>query len=126
MCPPHHPTFPLTLAPHIAPSHRTHPTHAPTLHAASIAMVFEPQPTPSAIKAFAALQVTRVACGHNHTIAVASDGCAYTWGNGGYGRCAPRALVRLCISCIRACACVHVHVRVRACVCVWVCMHANR
>ncbi len=28
----------------------------------------------------------QVACGHNHTVAVDSDGMGYTWGNGGYGR----------------------------------------
>ncbi|KAF5837112.1 regulator of chromosome condensation 1/beta-lactamase-inhibitor protein II [Dunaliella salina] len=60
--------------------------HAYNAKDSSIAMVYDPQPTPSAIATFAAMQVSKVACGHNHTIAVASDGCAYTWGNGGYGR----------------------------------------
>jgi len=52
----------------------------------SIKMVFEPQPTPALIVALAEKTVTRVACGHNHTIAVCSDGGVWTWGFGGYGR----------------------------------------
>ena len=32
------------------------------------------------------LAALQLACGHNHTVAVDSDGMAYTWGNGGYGR----------------------------------------
>jgi alpha-tubulin suppressor-like RCC1 family protein len=30
--------------------------------------------------------ITRVACGHNHTIAVDDAGSCYTWGSGNYGR----------------------------------------
>lgn len=30
--------------------------------------------------------VTRVACGHNHTVALCSDGGVWTWGFGGFGR----------------------------------------
>ena len=52
----------------------------------SVKMVFDPQPTPRMIAALAEKTVTRVACGHNHTIAVCSDGGVWTWGFGGYGR----------------------------------------
>lgn len=52
----------------------------------SIKMVFEPQPTPTLIVALAEKTVTRLACGHNHTVAVCSDGGVWTWGFGGYGR----------------------------------------
>lgn len=52
----------------------------------SVKMVFEPQPTPKPIAALGDKTVTRVACGHNHTLAVASDGGVWTWGFGGYGR----------------------------------------
>ena len=52
----------------------------------SVKMVFDPQPTPKAIAALGEKVVTRVACGHNHTICVCSDGGVWTWGFGGYGR----------------------------------------
>lgn len=52
----------------------------------SVKMVFDPQPTPTKIEALAEKTVTQVACGHNHTIAVCSDGGVWTWGFGGYGR----------------------------------------
>lgn len=52
----------------------------------SVKMVFDPQPTPKLIASLAEKTVTRVACGHNHTIAVCSDGGVWTWGFGGYGR----------------------------------------
>jgi len=28
----------------------------------------------------------QLACGHNHTLVIDSDGMGFTWGNGGYGR----------------------------------------
>jgi alpha-tubulin suppressor-like RCC1 family protein len=49
-------------------------------------MVFEPQPQPRIIAALAEKAVTRLAVGYNHSVAVASDGGVWTWGNGGYGR----------------------------------------
>lgn len=52
----------------------------------SVKMVFDPQPVPLVIAALAGKQVTRVACGHNHTVCVCSDGGVWTWGFGGYGR----------------------------------------
>lgn len=52
----------------------------------SIKMVFEPQPTPKLIATLSTKTIVNLACGHNHTIAVASDGGVHTWGFGGYGR----------------------------------------
>ncbi|GAB4819969.1 hypothetical protein N2152v2_007015 [Parachlorella kessleri] len=52
----------------------------------SVKMVFDPQPQPRLIATLAEKEVTRFACGQNHTIAVCSDGGVWTWGFGGYGR----------------------------------------
>mmetsp|Transcript_4294 Transcript_4294/g.9316 ORF Transcript_4294/g.9316 Transcript_4294/m.9316 type:complete len:473 (+) Transcript_4294:148-1566(+) len=53
----------------------------------SIAMAYEPQPTPKLVAgALAGKSVTRIACGQNHSVAVDTEGAAYTWGFGGYGR----------------------------------------
>lgn len=52
----------------------------------SIKMVFDPQPTPKMIATLANKTVCNVACGHNHTIALCTDGTVITWGFGGYGR----------------------------------------
>jgi len=60
--------------------------HAYNAKDSSIAIVYEPQPTPKLVPALAAQTVTRVAAGHQHAIAVDDAGSAYTWGNGGYGR----------------------------------------
>ena len=49
-------------------------------------MVFDPQPEPTKIAALEGKTVTQVACGHNHTICVCSDGGVWSWGFGGYGR----------------------------------------
>ncbi|KAI3831388.1 hypothetical protein MKW92_007228 [Papaver armeniacum] len=46
----------------------------------SVKLVYEAQPRPKAIAAFAGKTVVKVACGINHTVAVDS------WGYGGYGR----------------------------------------
>lgn len=67
-----------------------HPTHQlPRYNAkeSSVKLKYEPQPTPRPIGGpLASKSVARVACGVAHTLALTSDGCAYTWGNGGYGR----------------------------------------
>ncbi|KAI3969976.1 hypothetical protein MKW92_007860 [Papaver armeniacum] len=52
----------------------------------SVKLVYEAQPRPKAIAAFAGKTVVKVACGINHTVAVDSKGFVYTWGYGGYGR----------------------------------------
>ncbi|KAL6766701.1 hypothetical protein ACKKBG_A37020 [Auxenochlorella protothecoides x Auxenochlorella symbiontica] len=52
----------------------------------SVKIVFQPQYTPKLITALAEKDVTRLACGQNHSVAVASDGGVWTWGFGGYGR----------------------------------------
>ena len=53
----------------------------------SVKLKYAPQPTPRPIQGpLASKTVARVACGAQHTLALTADGCAYTWGNGGYGR----------------------------------------
>jgi alpha-tubulin suppressor-like RCC1 family protein len=52
----------------------------------SIKMVFEPQPTPALVAGLAGKTVTGLAAGHNHSVAVCSDGGVWTWGCGDYGR----------------------------------------
>lgn len=52
----------------------------------SVKLVYEAQPKPKAIAAFAGETIVKVACGSNHTVAVDSNGHVYTWGFGGYGR----------------------------------------
>ena len=71
-----------TPPPHLSPPQPSPPAAAES----SVKMVFEPHPTPRIVGALAEKEVTRVACGQNHTIAVCSDGGVWTWGNGGYGR----------------------------------------
>ncbi|KAL3683383.1 hypothetical protein R1sor_001405 [Riccia sorocarpa] len=53
---------------------------------ASVRLVYEPQPRPRAIAALADKNITKAACGNNHTVAVDSEGMVYTWGFGGHGR----------------------------------------
>ena len=49
--------------------------------------VYDPQATPKMVKgALVDKTVARIACGHNHCIAVDTEGAAYSWGTGGYGR----------------------------------------
>ena len=38
------------------------------------------------MEALASTSVRALACGHNHTAALTSDGVVYTWGGGAYGR----------------------------------------
>lgn len=52
----------------------------------SVKIVYEPLRTPKRVEALADKRVTAIAAGHNHAIAVASDGGVWTWGFGGYGR----------------------------------------
>jgi alpha-tubulin suppressor-like RCC1 family protein len=52
----------------------------------SIKIVYEPQPTPAMIKDLEQINIVRLACGHNHTIAIDDKGHAFTWGNGNYGK----------------------------------------
>ncbi|KAG6557008.1 hypothetical protein Mapa_001424 [Marchantia paleacea] len=52
----------------------------------SVRLVYEPQPRPRAIASLAGKNITKAACGNNHSVAVDSDGFVYTWGFGGHGR----------------------------------------
>ncbi len=51
-------------------------------------LAYAPQPVPTVVAALksAGSRITKVACGHNHVVAVDAAGKCYTWGNGGYGR----------------------------------------
>mmetsp|Transcript_24918 Transcript_24918/g.73686 ORF Transcript_24918/g.73686 Transcript_24918/m.73686 type:complete len:462 (-) Transcript_24918:861-2246(-) len=61
--------------------------HAYNSKDSSIAIVYDPQPTPKHVKGTLATKtVARIASGHNHSIAVDTEGACYSWGNGGYGR----------------------------------------
>jgi alpha-tubulin suppressor-like RCC1 family protein len=48
--------------------------------AASVKIMYEPQPTPRKISALAEKTIRVVACGHNHTLALDTEQAAYTWG----------------------------------------------
>lgn len=50
----------------------------------SIKLVYEPQESPKVVPGLLGINVTRVAAGHSHTIALDDKGGAYTWGNGNY------------------------------------------
>ena len=52
----------------------------------SVKLAYEAQPQPLPIAALAGRKITKVASGHNHTIAVDDQGKFHTWGFGGYGR----------------------------------------
>eukprot|EP00803_Ostreobium_quekettii_P006172 evm.model.scf_450.2 EVM.evm.TU.scf_450.2 scf_450:27460-36815(+) len=53
----------------------------------SVKLVYAPQPTPILLQNILAdRKIVAVACGHNHTLAVDSEGIACSWGFGGYGR----------------------------------------
>lgn len=87
-----HGPWPVCLAPphqgcstHNAPALSTPPSLVPLQNTIS-QIVFQPQYTPKLITALAEKEVTRLACGQNHSVAVASDGGVWTWGFGGYGR----------------------------------------
>jgi alpha-tubulin suppressor-like RCC1 family protein len=48
--------------------------------AASVKLMYAPQPTPEVIQALADKSIRAVACGHNHTLALDTGCAAYTWG----------------------------------------------
>ena len=54
----------------------------------TVKLAYAPQPVPTVVMALksAGARITKVACGHNHVVAVDAAGKVYTWGNGGYGR----------------------------------------
>ena len=64
------------------------------LPAASISIMYEPVATPKLLTALQDKVVSKITCGQNHSIATDMDGCAYTWGNGGYGRLGHKVQVR--------------------------------
>lgn len=53
---------------------------------ASVKLMYAPQATPIHLETLAKRRIVAVTCGHYHTIAVDSDGIAFSWGFGGYGR----------------------------------------
>jgi len=54
----------------------------------SVKLQYEPQPSPKRIVGggLAGKEVAAVAAGHNHSLALDTEGKLYTWGFGGYGR----------------------------------------
>ena len=48
--------------------------------AASVKLMYQPQPTPEAIKAFKDASVVNFACGHNHVVALDDQKRAWSWG----------------------------------------------
>ncbi|KAK9864895.1 hypothetical protein WJX84_004668 [Apatococcus fuscideae] len=52
----------------------------------SVKIMYQPQPTPEVIQGLTHTTIRKIACGHNHTLALDDKGAAFTWGNGGYGR----------------------------------------
>ena len=60
--------------------------HEYNMKEGSVKLAYAPQPAPRQIAGLASRKIIRVACGHNHTVAVDSVGKIWTWGFGGYGR----------------------------------------
>jgi alpha-tubulin suppressor-like RCC1 family protein len=54
--------------------------------AAGFKIMYDPQPTPALIATLTGHNIVKIACGHNHTIALDDKGAAFTWGNGNYGK----------------------------------------
>lgn len=52
----------------------------------SVKIMYQPQPSPEAIKAFKETTIRNFSVGHNHVVALDSEKQAWSWGNGGYGR----------------------------------------
>lgn len=50
------------------------------MFAASVKLMYAPQPQPRQIQALSQFTVTKVACGQNHTLALTKEGQAFTWG----------------------------------------------
>lgn len=50
------------------------------LFAASVKLMYQPQPMPSQIKAFKETSVRAFACGHNHVVALDAERGAWSWG----------------------------------------------
>ena len=48
--------------------------------AASVKLMYAPVAKPTLIKALADVTITKVACGHNHTVALDDKSAAYSWG----------------------------------------------
>lgn len=48
--------------------------------AASVKLMYAPQPQPKQIQALSQFTVTKVACGQNHTLALTQEGQAFSWG----------------------------------------------
>ena len=48
--------------------------------AASVKLMYQPQPTPEAIKAFKDASIVNFACGHNHVVALDDQKRAWSWG----------------------------------------------
>ena len=84
--------------------------------AASVKLMYSPQPTPKRIAAFGDRKVERVACGHQHTLAITGDGAGFTWGEG-----SDRAELRPSPVAVRPAAlcCWGAHWHVGACIFFW-------
>jgi hypothetical protein len=54
----------------------------------TVKLAYSPQAVPTVVRTLkaAGAKVTKIACGHNHCVAVDAAGKVWTWGNGGYGR----------------------------------------
>lgn len=48
--------------------------------AASVKLMYQPQPTPEAIKTFKDTTIVNFSCGHNHVVALDSEKRAWSWG----------------------------------------------
>ena len=59
------------------------------LDAASVKLMYAPQPQPRQIQALSQFTVTKVACGQNHTIALTKEGQAFSWGQCYYSDISP-------------------------------------
>ena len=59
--------------------------------------------TPTLVEALEGKFVKEVACGQNHSMALARDGRLYTWGNGGHGQLGHGSVVHYSTPCIVEC-----------------------
>ena len=51
-----------------------------TILAASVKLMYQPQPTPEVIKAFRETSIKAFSCGYNHVVALDADKQAWSWG----------------------------------------------